>query len=664
MLPAQLVLPMFFLPDNRSLVARDGAGERYLAIKMEVTEQLSEPFRVVATLLVRSQECSPSAELLNKPLSVSYRPGFDTHRSTRFVVHGHVTEIREFAKGRGELMWELELRPWLSLLGLRTNCRIFYNCDARQIIEQVCQEYDFDTSLKFVDCDDLQPRSFCVQYQESDLLFVCRLLSEEGLHFYFTHGEEQHTMVVGGSNQAFAPFEGGSVEFGEQTGDKSRSLRSWNARYDTYYGGDAVVVGYSRQQALVVSSSHARPGRGSGVVASGDRAIWDSRVDSQSMADRAALLEVNRTAAWRVDCASTMAGLRCGTRFELGRHADVTQQGDYFIDQVVHQFHCAVTENPENRQSAESRQKEYCNSFSCISMSHVFAPPVLARPRIYGLQTATVSGPDGQDIYHNGQGDIKVRFHWDVSDLPGDQCSCWIPVAQSLAGAGFGASVLPRVGQEVVVCFIDGDPDRPVVTGSLYNGLHKWPYDGNQMGIKTCTMPDGSVGHEICIDDARDREHFFVRSQKDLSLEVVNDLIANITGNQVMTVEKNIILSSGADVTIQAESAAEYSSTSDTVIKGQSIAIEASSAITMKAGNSKITIDPSGITIKSPSVTIESDAVTKIVGKVLNVQGELLSIKSQMTEVSGKMLTIGGEACLQLNSKGVLIINGKLTMVN
>ena len=658
---------MFLLPDNRSLVARDGAGDRYVAARMEVSEQLSEPFRATATLLVHGQagqNPGSGAQLLNQPLSVSYRPGFETHRSTRFVVHGHVTEIREFAKGRGEMLWELELRPWLSLLGLRTNCRIFHNSDVRQVIEQVCQEYDFDTSIKFVDCDDLQPRLFCVQYQESDLSFVCRLLSEEGLHFYFSHSEEQHVMMVGASNQAFAPLDGGPVEFGEQGGNKSRSLRSWNTRYESHYGGDAVAMGFSREKALVISSSHARPGGGMGVAPNGGRAVWESRIEDQSMADRAALLAVNRSVSKRIDGSGSLAMLRCGTRFELSCHADAGQQGGYFIEQITHQFHCAVSESTDNRQSAGSRQKEYHNSFSCIAIENAFAPPVLEKPRIYGLQTATVSGPDGQEIYHDGQGSIKARFHWDVSDTPGDRCSCWIPVAQSLAGAGFGTSLLPRVGREVVVCFIDGDPDRPVVTGSLYNGLHKWPYDSDQMGVKTRSVPDGAAGHEISIDDAKDREQLFVKSQKDLSLEVVNDLVSSVAGNQIMAVEKEVSLTSGTDVTIEAKSAANYSSGGQTLVKGQSVTIEASSGITLKAGNSKITIEPAGVTIKAPTVTVESDALTKIVGKAVNVQGELLSIKGQMTDVSGKMVTVGGEACVQLSSKGVLIINGKLTMVN
>ena len=663
---------MFLLPDNRSLVARDGAGDKYIAVKMEVSEQLCEPFRVTAVLLVHGQSGADAQKLLNQPLSVSYRPGFETHRSTQYVVHGHVTEIREFAKGRGELLWEVELRPWLSLLGLRTNCRIFHNSDVRQIVEQVCQEYDFETPIKFIDCDDLQPRLFCVQYQESDLSFVCRLLSEEGLHFCFSHSEEQHVMMVGASNQAFAPLEGGPVELGEHSGDKSRCLRSWNTRYESHYGGDAVAVGFSREKALVISSSPARRGGSMGVAPNGGRAVWESRIEDQSMADRAALLAVNRSPSERIDASGSLAMLRCGRRFELSCDADAAQQGSYFIEQITHQFHCAVSENTDNRQSGESRQKEYHNSFSCIAVEHAYAPQVLEKPRIYGLQTATVSGPDGQEIFHDGQGSIKARFHWDVSDTPGDRCSCWIPVTQSQAGAGFGASVLPRVGQEVVVCFIDGDPDRPVVTGSLYNGLNKWPYDSDQMGVKTRSMPDGAAGHEIRIDDTKDREQLFVRSQKDLSLEVVNNLVSSVTGSQIMAVEKEVALTSGAEISIEAEFAANFSSGAETLIKGQSVAIEgtsgitidASSGITMKAGNSKITIDPAGVTIKAPTVTVESDALTKIVGKMVNVQGELLSIKGQMTDVSGKMVTVGGEACVQLSSKGVLIINGKLTMVN
>ncbi|MFK0573525.1 type VI secretion system Vgr family protein [Endozoicomonas sp.] len=639
-----------FLADNRSLVAEDDSGNKYVAIKMEVSEKLSEPFHVSATVLVNSN--INSSDLLGGFITFSYRPGFETDRRTRFIINGNVTGIRVCSKVSGEVTLEIELRPWVSLLRLRKNCRIFQNSDIRQIIEQVCMDYKLDTSIQFVDCDDIEPRVFCVQYQESDLEFICRLLSEEGKYYYFTHADGKHTMVVGSDARSFTEFNGEPVEYGEQATDKIKSLRRWNVDLNAYYGGETIVTGYSREQASVISSLLARSARGAGVITNSGSTLWNSRIDNQSLADQVALNFVNGEYTNRVSCTSSLTGLRSGTKFELVCHPDTAHQGDYYVDQVTHQFHCTVTEK------SADRQKEYCNTFTCIKADYPFVPPVLGKPGINGIQTATVSGSDGQEVFHNEKGCIKVRFHWDSSEIEGDQCSCWVPVAQSLAGTGFGASILPRVGQEVVVSFIDGDPDQPVVIGSLYNGLHQMPYDeGSLTGFKTLSIPDGVEGHEVRLNDTKDGEEFYIRSQKDMLLEVVNDMVSSVLGNQTMNIEKNVSVSSGSDVNIEAKSNASYSSGSDTTIKGQNISVEASSGITLTSGNSKISIDPSGVSINAAQVTIQSDVMTDINGKMVNISGE-------MVDVAGKMVTASGDICVSLNSDGVFIINGKLTMVN
>ncbi|WP_066016627.1 type VI secretion system Vgr family protein [Endozoicomonas atrinae] len=648
-----------FLPDNRSLVAEDSSGNKYIAIKMEVREKLSELFTATATVLV-DRHSSSESDLMNKPLTISYRPGYEAQRDTRFIINGYVNELWKYSKENGETLWEIELGPWLFELGLRKNSRIFQNMDFREIIDQICMEYDFDTSIRFVDCDDAEPRIFCVQYQETDLEFISRLLSEEGKLYYFTHSDDSHTMVVGSNNQAFTEFKGEPVEYGEEASDKIKSLRRWTPVYHPHYGGEAVATGYNREQAAVIRSSSVRSDISSGITPSSGTTLWDSRIGHPSLADQTALNFVNQLSSYCANCTSSQPQLRSGTKFEIRCHPDSDQQGEYYIDQITHQFHCAVTEQSENR------QKEYSNAFTCINIDYPFVPPVLSKPRIYGIQTALVSGPDSQEVYHNEQGDIKVRFHWDTSETTeGDQCSCWIPVAQSLAGTDFGASVLPRVGQEVVVCFIDGDPDQPVVTGSLFNGLHKRPYDeGHFTGFKTLSMPDGTEGHEVRLNDTKDQEEFYIRSQKDMLLEVVNDMVSTVVGNQTMNTEKNLAFSSGADLTIESKANASYSSTSDTMVKGQKITIEGSSGITLSSGNSEINIGPSGITIKATRVTIESDVMTKINGKMVNIKGELAALSGEMVDITGKMVTSSGDACVSLNSDGVLIINGKLTMVN
>lgn len=646
-----------FTPDNRRLIAEDVAGNKYIATKLEVSEKLCELFTVRATVFTSGSFDEHS--FINKPLTISYRSGFETQLTTRFVVNGYVKELWKYSRERGDTLWEIELCPWLYRLSTRKNCRIFQNMNAYEIIDQICSEYEFDTSIRFSDFNDIESRTVCVQYLETDLEFFSRLLSEEGKCYYFAHDFGSHTMVVGSNHEAFTRIDE-PVEYGEQASDKIKSLRGCTPVFHTHYSCKAVVTGYNREQAEAIISSAAQANRGLGTAPSTEAMLWDSRVDQRSTADQAALNFTNRLSSHRLSCKSSQSGFRIGTRFEIICHTDSNQQGEYYIDQISHQFHCNVNEQ------SRSKQKEYENTFTCINIDYPFVPPALNKNRIPGIQTALVSGPDSKGIYHNDQGDIKVRFHWDSSGTTkGDQCFCWVPVAQSLAGSGFGSFILPRVGQEVVVSFIDGDPDQPVVVGCLFNGLNKRPYsEGHFTGFKTLSMPNGAEGHEVRLDDTKDQEEFYIRSQRDMLLEVVNDLASSVAGNQTMNTEKNLKLVSGADIDIASGANASYSSDSDTAIKGQKINISGSAGITLTCGNSEISISPSEVTIKSPSVTIEADVSTTINGKMVNIKGELAALRGEMVEVAGKMVTSSGDACVNLKSDGVLIINGKLTMVN
>lgn len=647
-----------FIPDNRRLVAEDSSGNRYITTKLEVSEGLSELFTVRATVFTNSISLDESS-LINKPLTISYRSGYETQLTTLFIVNGYVKELWKYSRERGGTLWEIELSPWLYRLRFRKNCRIFQNMNTYEIIDQICSEYEFDTPICFVDNDDIESRTICVQYLETDLELISRLLSEEGKCYYFTHTFGSHTMVVGANNRTFNLFDE-PVEYGEHASDKIKSLRSCTPVFQPHYTCKAGVTGYNREQGEAIISSIAQSDTGPGATPATETTLWDSRVDQRSAADQAALNFVNRVSRHRISCKSSQSGFRTGTRFEISCHPDANQQGEYYIDQISHQFHCNVNEQSRNR------QKEYENTFTCINIDYPFVPPALNKNRICGVQTALVSGPDGKEIYHNEQGDIKVRFHWDTSETTkGDQCFCWVPVAQSLAGSGFGSFILPRVGQEVVVSFIDGDPDQPVVVGCIFNGLNKRPCsEGHLTGFKTRSMPDGTEGHEIRLDDSKDQEEFYIRSQRDMLLEVVNDLVSSVVGNQTMNIEKSLMLASGADINIESRANASYSSDSDTTIKGQKINISGSSGISLTSGNSEINIDPSAVTIKSPRITIEADVSTTINGKIVNIKGELATLGGEMVDLAGKIITSSGDACVNLKSDGVLIINGKLTMVN
>ncbi|MGI9274853.1 MAG: type VI secretion system Vgr family protein [Endozoicomonas sp.] len=659
--------------DNRPLIAKDESGAAYVVTQMEVEEKISEPFKAEVTLISNQFD---QDNALGRKLTVTYQPGIGQNRKTAFVINGIMTRITAVspASASANCAWQITLKPWISMLELRKQCRIFQTMDIKKIIDTLCSDYSLDTLIKFDTRDSFETREFCVQYNESDLDFLSRLLAEEGLHYHFQHSDKSHTLTLGSDNQAFTTCTDGNIEYSATASNRTTSLLQWRPLREIH-PQDAVTIGYSREQAVPVNSRCAQSASATGQSTASTNTQWLSRLIAQEAADQAALSAIHQgdCQSQRVAVQSSFPGLHSGVRFKLDSHPDSKQQGEYIVVQAIHHFHAGE----------KSRQKEYSNDLVCLKSDFPYAPPSRPGPRISGVQTATVSGPDDQELYTDGSGSIKVRFHWDTSDSQGDSCSAWIPVVQPLAGQGFGASLLPRVGQEVVVSFVDGDPDQPLITGCLYNGKHTTPYDdGNIMGLKTLSMTSGNGGHEVRLNDKKDSEEFYIRSQKDLQLEVMNDMSTAITGNLKEEVDKdhnvaikqssvlkadqnvalesgqNFSLKSGLDLKVRANASATYKSTSDTKISGTQVAIEAQAGISLKCGSSELKMDPGSITIKAPMVTLEAQAMLSLKGLCAELKG------TTQTAISGLIIDVNANTCLCLKGSAMVIVQGGLTKIN
>ena len=226
-------MPVELKSENRPIIARDESGGAFVVSDMEITETLSQPFQVLLTLISgKFQE----KEALGQKLTLIYQPGLDLNRTKQFVLNGVITSVSAVSPpgGKENIIWRLELAPWFGILKLRTQCRIFQNMDAQQIIQSICSDYTFDTSVEFKSGSNLKSRTFCVQYNETDFNFISRLLADDGLHYHFEHSDDSHTMIIGSDSQAFESCSQGDLEFIATASNKTMSLRQWHPHHQIH----------------------------------------------------------------------------------------------------------------------------------------------------------------------------------------------------------------------------------------------------------------------------------------------------------------------------------------------------------------------------------------------------------------------------------------------
>lgn len=444
----------------------------------------------------------------------------DTHMRH---MDGLCTEIRQLAADATADRYQVVMRPWLWWLTLARNNRVFQTLTTGDIVTRIFKEHGFsDYTLKLT--STYEPREYCIQYAESDYSFVTRLLEDEGIFWFFTHVKGRHTLILADSNDAFAPCSyGASIAYlgqkigvrelqGIRSGEISRQAVSGIYSATDYQFITPTTSLYGQAEAVAGPLSvYEYPG-GFTAKARGD-ALGKQRMD--------ALLTQELRFVGESDC----RWLQPGYTFKLTGHDDPAANIEWLLTSVSH----------------EASHKRYRNRFEAIPKSVNYRPLRHTPKPTMHTQIARVVGRSGEDIWTDEYGRIKIQFPWDRKGEKDENSSCWVRVAQAWTGKGFGMQFIPRVGQEVVVTFIDGDPDRPLVTGCIYNGENTLPYalpdNQTQSGIKTQSSKGGGGFNELRFEDKKDNEEIFVQAQKDLTLKVLNDTVATVGHDEILTVQ-------------------------------------------------------------------------------------------------------------------------------
>lgn len=455
-------------------------------------------------------------------------------------VHGIVRSIdRKGHKGRyGH--YDAHVVPAVWLLTQRINCRTFQDMDVEQIVTQVLSDAGLarGTDFRFDLVERHPAREHCVQYRESDFDFICRLLEEEGIHYVFDH-------TSGGCAISMADHPGAHAAI---EGDPELPLLPPDGRLHDEH---VMRIEHSRQIHCGRSALNAfhfeQPRLDLRADATGDAFAELEEYDHcGSYTDQdAGSLAAERNLQRRAVPRRRAVGQSDCIRLQPGRWVQLTAQGRepldgrYLITELSHGGHNPPALREEQGGNAAGDQFQYLNVFTAIPAQTPYRPPrITPRPVIHGVQTAIVVGARDQEVEVDKYGRVKVRFHWDRQGSH----SCWIRVAQLLAGRRWGASFWPRIGQEVVVSFLDGDPDRPLIVGSVYNGEQMPPYlsDGPDRqhphsalvsGIKSNTSDGGDGFNEWRFDDTKGNEQVYIHAQRHLHLRVRGDRVEHVAGH-------------------------------------------------------------------------------------------------------------------------------------
>lgn len=489
---------------------------------MTVDEGLSRLGRINLDLLSPNVDVA-AGDLLGKAVGVCLED--DTGLKRWF--HGHVTRFGHgAARGRFHA-YHAELRPWPWFMTRTADSRIFQDLTVPEIVRKVCDDHAGVAQLSLKLMRSYRPWTYCVQYRETDFAFISRLLELEGIYWYVAHEEGQHTLTLVDSHSAHDPVSGeAEVRHIENTANAApdqQYVSVW--RHDAHIQTEQTALtsydferpSTSLRVAAEVSRSHPQAGA-ERFDMQGD---YLQKADGQQLADD--LLDAAQTRYLRYSGQSNAMHLEAGRTFTLKSHPRDDQNADYLLTRVQIQAQVAVFDGGARGASFEAK-------LEAIPAAQQFRPPrATPKPCVHGPQTAVVTGPGGDEIFTDKYGRVKVQFHWDRLGQRDDKSSCWVRVSQPWAGKNFGAVDIPRIGQEVVVSFLEGDPDQPLITGRVYNAeqMPPWelPANATQSGILTRSSKGGAYGNANALrfEDKQGAEELWLHAEKDQRIEVEND---------------------------------------------------------------------------------------------------------------------------------------------
>lgn len=610
-------------------------ADAMLLVALEGRESLSTPFQYQLRSLTRQRE---SDVIRWHGARVSCRIGDKSSTQPHRFLHGVVTCIRYSQRTSQEAECILTIEPSLSLLKMGRMMRIWQNVSIPELVQTLLHSLGIN-KLELQLRGNYPKREYCVQYRESAFSFIHRLLEEEGIYYYFLHSSSDHTLVLADHPASHPTIQGSSLCWHDHTSILTKgNIEGWTSTSMLLPAG-VMLQGINMPQAATIeaqrnacsSTPHADSIVFNDITPKGERVqvVREAQKILESLEANTRLFGASVNAHW----------LCSGETFTLTGHpsGDKSYRIQSLTLSAVNNF--------------DGNSSDYRCELQAMLNDRPWHPPILLQsPEISGVLTAVVIGPSSEDVHTDEYGRIKIKFPWDKENPNEDTNSCWVRVAQPWAGSRFGTQFIPRVGSEVLVSFVQGHPDFPLVTGAVYNGQNKFPFtlpsEKMENGFVTRSSK-GCVdeGHRLTFNDKKGDELLTIVAQKDLSLKVKNDATTVITANRSTELIKGsdrLVLKEGDMYTNldNGNYALKVARGGGSLKTDKELTLESSQSIVLKVGSNTLSLSTSGISISATTVKIESGSSAEMKAATVKIEGSASAkLKGLTTTVSGTTLT-------------------------
>ena len=530
-----------YTQDHRLLAISTPLGKDVLLLQ-EITgnECISRLFSYELELLAHDNDSISFSDIVGQKVSISIQLPDTTPR----YISGYVSR---FSQGETDKRlfthYRAQVVPWLWFLTRQSDCRIFQKMTVPDIITKIFNAFDFkDFRLSLT--ASYPTLEYCVQYRETSFNFVSRLMEESGIFYYFDHTtQDKHTLVLADQSNNLPACPGSPISYGTVAGlADPQAIDEWHVGQEVKTGKYTVTdYNFTTPSTSLLSNDPTVVS----LSASKDLELFDypglHTIKEEGYTVAKVRMQEEEAGYWVVSGAGNCRGLMSGFSFKLKNHDRDDQNTNYVVTEIRH-----FASEGSNYTGGDTRSETYSNQFSCIKASVPYRPArVTPKPIVQGPQPALVVGPSGEEIWVDKYGRVVVQFYWDRLGQKNENSSCWIRVSQPWAGGNWGAMWIPRIGQEVLVSFLEGDPDRPVITGRVYNADQMPPYTLPDYQTRSTFMSRSSKGggstnyNELRFEDLKGQEQIFMNAEKDMDLRVENDSREYIGANRHLIVTAN-----------------------------------------------------------------------------------------------------------------------------
>ncbi len=645
------------MPESRFVSLSGDHADSLFVLRMGGYESLGRPFDYELDLLSEDPNLD-LASFLGQPLTVKLEVQSGDFR----FFNGIVTHFKHTGGSGRYARYRAVLRPKLSLLDYSANSRIFQSLSVPDIVKKLFGEQglsDFEVHLQ----SDYKKWDYLVQYRETDFHFVSRILEHEGIYYYFRHEDGKHTLVLTDSASGHDKAPGYDTISFYPVGSAVRNedhFDGWSAEKQIVPGGYAATdFNFETPKASLLETRSNPMGN-----ASDNHEVFDYPGIYMNRGDGTQQIRVRldeRQMSWEIaEGEGNVRGLPSGTLFTLEGHSRDDQNREYLV--VTTRWDL----QNNGLESGSEEEATFRSSVASIDSKVQFRTQAITpKPRVEGPQTAIVVGTAGEEIWTDKYGRVKVQFHWDREGKDDENSSCWVRVSQVWAGSNWGAIHIPRIGQEVIVDFLEGDPDRPIITGRVYNAVNMPPYalpgHATQSGIKSRSSKGGAApnANELRFEDLKGSEEVYLQAEKDMNSIVKHDETAKVGHDRTRTVDHDETISVGHDRYVSVsnnETIKVAANETRSVGKNESIDVTGNESMTV-GGNQDVSVSGNdSMTVGGSQSLMVGGARSETIGAAESIDvGGARSIAvgaAQSLSVGGNLSeSIGGSVSTDISGK-------------